>query len=110
MYPPGTHLPSSTTHTRELDQLMELNRALRAVKGPPSAAELGMRDAGEAQVGELPANAELFELDWFGPPAYPYIQGHFRIGERSEPVVTDLHSATLRTLSQRLGLRHVWGI
>lgn len=106
------HRLSLSTHTVELAQLRAINEHLSEVPRSLRAADIGMegRDALDGpDVIALPAAARLADLVWDGPPQFPYIHAHFLIDGRRDPVLVELHSQTLRELSHRLGLHHVWG-
>jgi len=101
-----------TTHTVVLSQLDELNRRLSAQRLRITAAELGLAGA-KARAGgpddRLSGSAVLVRLCWDGPPEYPYIHAHFAIADQEVPRHVDLHTATLRELGRRLGVRQQWG-
>ena len=100
------------THTVEMAQLAELDSAL-ADAPPTTAAELGLVDAPvHGRPGRrLPAGALLVRVSWAGDPAFPDVYAVFAEtpGGPGGPEV-DLHTAALRALSHRLGLRHSWGV
>lgn len=113
------HDVARSTHTPELNQLREINEQLgvAAQAGRPvTAADLGLGGAdvdrviggGGVPALTLPADAPLEHLVGEGPPDFPYIVGHFT-GGAGTTLVVDVHTAELRTLSQRFHLRHVWG-
>lgn len=122
----GKHDLSRTTHTPELRQVQELNDRLAAADraGERVTAEsleltgASVESAGAsigaptgAPAGGLPAGAVLDHLSAEGPPDFPYLAGRFRVGSGdSEPTLqVALHTPTLRRLSHRFGLHHVWG-
>lgn len=132
---PG-HDIAPTTHTPELQQVTALNERLSARSGNSdvTAAELGVAGASALPVvdGEpvpvaapagspgairLPPTATLNHLFAEGPPDYPYIAGLFRTAGHgatgsappATPLATPLHTESLRRLSRRFGLRHIWG-
>jgi hypothetical protein len=101
-----------TTHTVEMSQLAELVRRLSDLRSRITAAELGLAGA-KTLAGqpddELPASAVLVRLCWDGPPEFPYIHAHFGIGDHGASRIVDLHTAALRALGRRLGVRQQWG-
>jgi hypothetical protein len=100
------HPLSPATHTVELAQLTELNEALAR----PGASKVTAGDLGvAASLPTLPPDAVLTELDFDGPPDYPYIHGQFAVGS-SGPRAVELHTPALRQLSHRLHLHHTWGV
>jgi hypothetical protein len=108
------HLPP-TTHTVEMAQVAEFNARLEAHHGPAiTAAELGLEGARPRHHSSdaLPGTAELVRVSWDGAPEFPDIHAYFTStpGAGDEEVVVDLHTAALRALSNRLNLRHVWGV
>jgi hypothetical protein len=113
------HDVAPTTHTPEMQQLVELNAHLAAGGQAVTAAQLGVAGAsldqqrfGDAGPDELlPGPAVLVRLEPEGPPDFPYIHGQFRTapGQKGEPPSVILHTAALRELSNILGLRHRWG-
>jgi len=112
------HHLSPTTRTLELAQLEELNEHLSSARStsPVTAGELGLDDAslvpqtGQPVSAGLPASAILIRLSGEGPPEYPYVHGHFSFAGGAEALlVTELHTASLRRLSQLAGLHHRWG-
>jgi hypothetical protein len=96
-----------------MSQLVELNNLLGKHPSPIIASELGLAGAkilgGEPGSG-LPGSAVLDRLGWEGDPDYPYIRGHFGINGHDASLVVELHTAALRELSRRLGVRQLWGI
>ena len=101
-----------TTHTVEMSQLAELNERLSDHRPRITASELGLAGtkilAGQPD-DELPSSAVLVRLCWDGPPEFPYIHAHFGIGDRGASRIVDLHTAALRELGRRLGVRQQWG-
>lgn len=101
------HGMALTTHTTELRQIREMNAVL--AKGARlTGASLGLR-AG------VPEDALLRRLRPAGPPSYPYVYGVFtrepQRGPDARPTLVELHTAQLRAISDRLGLRHhIWGV
>jgi hypothetical protein len=112
------HHLAPTTRTLELAQIDELNEHLSVLRGTSSftAGELGLGgaplvSASGAQVSSgLPATAVLIRLSAEGPPEYPYVHGHFgTAGSAQAELVAELHTASLRRLSQLAGLHQRWG-
>lgn len=133
------HQVAPSTHTPELQQVTELNAELtggRAIR--ITAADLGLDGAqghGVALPAEvsghqgpagavagdpphpgaasitLPGSAVLLRVVADGPPDYPYLYGLFRgsAADGASGISVSLHTAALRELSHRLGLRHRWG-
>jgi hypothetical protein len=101
-----------TTHTVVLSQLAELNHRLGEHSPRITASELGLAGA-KTLAGRpddrLSGSAVLVRLCWDGPPEYPYIHAHFAIADHDLPRPVDLHTAALRELSHRLGVRQQWG-
>lgn len=102
------HVPL-TTHTVEMEQIVDLNRRLVAYR-PDSltATELGVEGAATSPAGQLPGSAVLVEVRWDGSPEYPYIHGAFSGGASLHTV--NLHTDALRELSRRLHAHHLWGV
>jgi hypothetical protein len=98
-----------TTHTVEMSQLTELNARIRENELSITPSDLGLPGGSRSAV--------LVRLCWDGPPDFPYVHAHFaqtRSGHRVEgehPTdrIVDLHTAALRELSRRLGVRQQWG-
>jgi hypothetical protein len=104
----------STTHTVELSQLADVNERLKHRSGSEiTAAELGLEGAKQLSGGAdggLPGSAVLIRVCWDGPPEYPYIHGHFVVADTRAAPIVDLHTAALRKISRRLGMRQQqWG-
>jgi hypothetical protein len=101
-----------TTHTLELAQLADLNQRLSELGSRITASELGLAGAkslASRSDGELPGSAALLRLAWDGPPAYPYIHAQFAGAGQQEVRIVDLHTAALKELGRRLGVRQQWG-
>jgi hypothetical protein len=105
------HELAPTTHVLELEQLDELNARLPERNGSltVTAGDLAM-DAAQHPGSPLQPENALVGLDWDGPPQFPYIHGLFTVPGHAEPVMVELHTAALRELSRRAGLRHTWGV
>ncbi len=110
------HTLPPTTHTVELDQIGELNLALRARSGAQAviAGDL-QQPASELRsaTGRLvPATAVLVRLSVDGPPEYPYVHAHFTLdpSSSSAAILAEMHTEALRRLSHLFGLRHLWGV
>jgi hypothetical protein len=97
-------------------QIDELNRLL----ADPSrlqrvtADELGLADAPllNKVEGGLPGTAVLVKLGWDGSPEFPYIHGRFSVAGSQEAdglLHVDLHTAALKALAHKLGVRQRWG-
>lgn len=111
------HRLPSTTHTVEMAQIAELNGGLRETERSQSirASLLGlqgveMSSGRDEEHRSLPGDASLVRVSFDGPPEFPYVHAHFR----TEPsdhgsLKVDLHTDSLRKLSQLLHLQHVWG-
>ena len=127
---PHRHQPAATTHTVELQQVLEINRCLAEAACADITAEvLGVAGTPTAAPPGYPLNqfgtelrahpvlrpaAALRHLSAEGPPRFPYVLGHFGAlavgGQRSDAaLVIELHSAVLARLSGLLRLRHCWG-
>lgn len=102
------HLPP-TTHTVEMEQIVDLNRRLAAYRPDRvTATDLGVGGATTSPAGLLPGDAVLVEVRWDGSPEFPYIHGAFTGGA---PLQTaNLHTRALRELSHRLHAHHIWGV
>ena len=109
-----------TTHTLEMTQLADLNARLSEHRAVITAAEIGLEGAhptdvepGDGKRGGLPGSAVLVRLGWDGPPEFPYVHACFSAAGESAGKETiwlvDLHTAGLRTLDHRLGMRQQWG-
>jgi hypothetical protein len=110
----SVHMPS-TSNTVVVSQLYELERSLlRSVRAKHVilAIELGMTGA-EVLSGHdpetLPEDAVLERLWWDGPSEYPFVYGSFRHQSSPDPLLTQLHTASLQALSHWLKLRQCWG-
>ncbi|MFN8074632.1 MAG: hypothetical protein U0Q15_04310 [Kineosporiaceae bacterium] len=95
------HALSHATTTLELEQVAQLNTALRAAT--VRAHDLGLDD--EARGG---GQARVTSVVASGPPTCPYLFAHLAAPGEGEQSV-ELHTAALRLLSRRLGLHHTWG-
>jgi hypothetical protein len=108
------HRTAPTTRTLELSQLVKINERLARTKAEPiTAATLmvsGTPAGSEAGEVALPATAVLRRVSWDGPPEYPYIHGIFTVRLNGAPLTVELHTALLRDLSRRIGLRQQWGV
>ena len=122
------HHPAPTTRTVELQQVQEINRRL-ASPGHPDVTAAALGVAGAVTTGSpfpddpfgpdhpsapaLRPTAHLRYLTAEGSPEFPYVLGHFSttpvVGRDRADLVVELHSAGLRRLSARLGLRQCWG-
>jgi hypothetical protein len=132
---PG-HRLARTTRTTELRQISEINhelsspharhcvtaellgiagiRVLAAHTSEPRAAGWSSRGEPSASL-RLSSTAVLARLSAHGPPDSPYIAGHFEpsTGGGSPAgvrLVVFLHTGALERLSDRLGLKHRWGV
>jgi hypothetical protein len=96
-----------STHTRELEQIGELNASLAAENGHHSltADALGLANS------TMDALAGLRQVIATGSPSYPYLFGLFASRGSDGHTQVPLHTGHLRTLSETLHLRHHrWGI
>lgn len=105
-----------TTHTLDMAQIEELNQRLaeHTTHSRVTAADLGLAD-GEllnGVDGGLPGEAVLVQLGWDGSPEFPYIHGRFSVAGGADPgglLHVDLHTAALKSLARKLGVRQRWG-
>lgn len=110
------HPLDPTTHTVEMTQIAELNEHLKLPQSAPvTAADLGLQGArmrgGRGAGGSLAGPEVVVSVSWTGSPAFPDIFANFGVkgtGQVSGRV--QLHTAQLKELSHRLGLRHGWGL
>lgn len=110
------HVPS-TTHTVEMEQMVELSSGLRDrdPSQPINASDLGLEGAELASGSDdddsgLPGDAVLERVSFDGPPEFPYVHAHFRsASDDQDSLRVDLHTDALRELSHFLHLRHTWG-
>lgn len=103
------HDMSPTTHTVEMEQILELNQLLAEYRPDRvTAKDLGLEEATTSPVGLLPGDAVLVEVRWDGPPEFPYVHGAFSGGAPLRTVM--LHTHTLRELSHLLHAHHIWGV
>ncbi len=103
--------PSSGTHTVAMSQLTQLDQVLSGRTRPMTAAEIGAEGNGTAEdATPLPGSAVLLDLCWEGPPAFPYVSGHFTLDAGANRVHVLLSAAELHEISHRLGMRHVWDL
>lgn len=109
--PRHQHPAAATTRTVEMLQVADLNARL-AQRPRLTAADLGLAGVPvRADGSDLPATAVLGRLAWDGVPEFPDIHAVFAPTPSSEArLVVDLHTAALRELSRRLGLRQIWGV
>ena len=101
-----------TTHTVELAQLADLNERLNEHRPRITASDLGLASAeslASRPDGGMSPSAVLVRLCWDGPPEFPYIHAHFATGGQGSDRIVDLHTATLKELGRRLGVRQQWG-
>lgn len=118
------HTLSPTTHTTELRQIAELNGritgadgkqitagALRMAGVPIDTVMIEATGAPSGRPAVLPADAIVQRIVGEGPPSYPYVYGLFGADRANSPELrAPLHTAHLRMLSKRYGLRHSWGV
>ncbi|HST84412.1 MAG TPA: hypothetical protein VLL08_21925 [Kineosporiaceae bacterium] len=125
---PHRHLPAATTHTIELQQVLEINRCLAelapaeitaealGMAGRPVTSPVAVTHYGSALPSHpvLRPTAALRYLSAEGSPRFPYVLGHFcavPVGSQlaAATLVIELHSDALDKLSAQLRLRHCWG-